>query len=224
MANAEPGRSQGVTPSARPFCISKRRAWTGQLYLARQVSECLTRALLGRFGIIFLALGLMIGCTPRYDWREVVDTKVGLVLLAPGKPDGAIRSIRLGELPVQMTLQGVRVDQTLFTFAQVGLPVDDPAVQAQAIESMRTAMVRNLQGRQTLERALAMRVVDRSGREISRQTVLAVEVQGQMGGRPVRMLGRFAARGKQAWQWMVIGEPIDAEQAATFLDSVRLLE
>jgi len=180
-----------------------------------------------RVGFWWIALWTLFcisACSPKYDWREVADDAAGLRVLFPGKPDSAVRTILLGNLEVQMTLRGVRIDQTMFTVGSVILPVDEAAVRERAIADMRTAMVRNVQGRELAAQTRTIPVIDPAGSERARQAAVIIDAEGRVRDAPVQMRAGFVARGNRAWQWVVLGADVDAEQAANFLDSVRLVE
>jgi len=173
---------------------------------------------------VLMCVLLLGACSPKYDWREAGDPALGMRVLFPGKPDGAIRTILLGKLKLEMRQQGVRVDQTMFIAGGATLPADDEGVRAQAVADMRTAMVRNLGGTEVAVHAREVPVINSAGLERGRQSGVLIEAQGRIQDAPGRMRAIFVARGDRVWQWVVLGVDVDAEQASNFLDSVRLVE
>lgn len=173
---------------------------------------------------VLMCILLLSACSPKYDWREAGDPALGMRVLFPGKPDGAVRTILLGNLKLEMRQQGVRVDQTMFVAGGARLPADNEDVRAQAVADMRTAMVRNLGGSELAVHAREVPVVNSAGLERGRQSGVLIEAQGRIQDAPGRMRAIFVARGDRVWQWVVLGVDVDAEQASNFLDSVRLVE
>ena len=85
-------------------------------------------------------------------------------------------------------------------------------------------MVRNVQGREIAAQARTIPVINPAGLERARQAAVMIEAEGRVRDAPVQMQAGFVARGNRVWQWVVLGAEVDAEQAANFLDSVRLVE
>lgn len=174
-------------------------------------------------GVWLAVLLSLAACAPTYDWREVTEESHRVRALFPGKPERAERTIRLGEIDVAMTLQGVRVDETMMTLGSVRLPADDADVRARALADMRAAMVRNIAGVETSAAQGSVALLDSSGREQARVPATQIVARGAIAGKTVSMRARFFARGARAWQAVVIGPAVVQEEADTFLDSVRVL-
>jgi hypothetical protein len=67
-------------------------------------------------------------------------------------------------------------------------------------------------------------VLDGTGRVTHRVPAVRVDARGTVSGQPVRMAAVFVARGARLWQAVAM-EPVEArDEAATLLDSFRLLE
>lgn len=164
---------------------------------------------------------LLAACTPEYNWREIRSPEHGWSAMLPGKPAEMTRRIRLDTLDVSMTMQGAKVGDTSFTVASVALPDDRAETRAQALAAMRAGMLRNIAGRETASREVRVRVVDAAGAPVGELPAQRVEAAGSANGRSVTMSAGFAADGARAWQWVVLGPAVDAEQAAVFADSFR---
>ena len=178
-----------------------------------------------RFASITLAacLGLALaamGCTPEYNWRELRPADAHWAAMLPGKPATATRDIRLGELPVTMTMHGAKVHDTAFTVAEATLPgAGDPAA---AIAAMREALVRNIGGKETAATPVPIPVEATPGRPARTAAGIALEAAGSIRGKPASMQARIVAHEGRAYQALVVGTDVDREQAKTFLESFRL--
>lgn len=88
---------------------------------------------------IILLVGLsitLVGCTPKYDWRQVTNEQIGWVAMFPDKPVEASRTFTAPgvDQPVSLTLRSARIDQNLFAVGWVTLTAsvspDQPAQAA----------------------------------------------------------------------------------------------
>lgn len=166
---------------------------------------------------------LLAACSPEFDWREIRAVEHGWSALLPGKPVTMTRRIHLEALEVPMTMHGARVREAAFTVAVVDLPDDTPQTRATALAAMRAGMLRNIGATQPQVSTAQAGVVDPGGASLGRITVERVEASGTVQGRPTEMLAGFAAEGRRAWQWVVIGPALDREQASTFFDGFRVM-
>jgi len=105
-------------------------------------------------GLMGLCLGLLMGCSPTYDWRTVSNDEQGWQVLFPGKPVMAERTlaIRIGEKDqaVHLMLRSVRIDEQTFTIgvARFQNPSDNPGLQKLA-EALKASRIQNIQGQRT---------------------------------------------------------------------------
>ena len=181
-----------------------------------------SRAARAASAVLATMLAALSACSPAYDWRESRTDDAHWLVLLPGRPATATRDIRLGDMPVKMTMQGARVGDTAFTVAEAELPDDSADTRARAVAAMREALVRNIAGHETAAAAATITRVDASGRSIGTVAALAIEATGQVRGAPATLMARLAARDRLAVQALVVGPDLDREQAATFFDSLRL--
>lgn len=160
------------------------------------------------------------GCTPEYNWRELRPADAHWVAMLPAKPATATRDIRLGELPVKMTMHGAKVHDTAFTVAEAPLPAaGDPAA---AVAAMREALVRNIGGKETAAAPVPIPVEATAGGPARTAAGVALEAAGSIRGKPARLQARIVAHDGRAYQALVVGTDLDPEQAKTFLESFRL--
>lgn len=151
---------------------------------------------------------LMTGCSPTYNWREVSSQDGAYTVLFPAKPSTYTRPVELNGLRVDMTMTAADVEGTTFAVGS-GVAPDAAAAQA-ALPAMRQALLRNIGAKADPA------VPDAKGR-------LAVDATGAGNGQPLRLMGRFEARGTRFYQVIVLGKgnAVAPEQAEQFLTSFK---
>jgi hypothetical protein len=177
-----------------------------------------------RLAAVLVACAMLSGCAPRYDWREIRADDDRYLAMMPARPDRMTRPIDLDGMAVNMTMQGARIDGVAFIVGAVQLPDDSVAVRERALAAMRTAMVRNVQGTESRADAVAVQVVDASGRVVGSAPGWRFEASGRAGDRVVSLHAVFASRGGRAWQAVVLGPDPERDQARIFLDGFRILD
>lgn len=161
--------------------------------------------------IPLLAL-VLSACDPHYNWRDYRSKDAPYSVLLPGKPATHARDVRLGELPVRMTMTAAEVDDVVFAVGSAELT--DAAQAPAALLAMQTALARNIGATITSQATVAD----------SAQTTVSIEAKGMRNGEPTLLIGRFIARERRVYQVVVMGAErhIAREQVATFLDSFKL--
>lgn len=176
--------------------------------------------------LVLAALAAMVllgACSPEFNWREIRSSEHGYAVMLPAKPASMTRVIQLRELQVSMAMQGARAGGASFTVAAAQLPDDAPATREAALASMRAAMVRNIAGIERVSARSKVKLTDANGAVCESVDAWRIEADGKMRAQAATMLAGFAARGARAYQWVVLGEAPDPEQARTFLESFRLI-
>ncbi len=163
------------------------------------------------------------GCGPEYNWREQRSDAEHYQVMLPGKPAEMTRTINLDGLQVSMTMRGAQAGGASFVVGSVRLPDALPETQQRAVAAMRLAMVRNIAGTETAFKATTVPVLDAGGRAVAQAVASRIEASGSAKGKPMSLVGAFVASEDRAWQAVAVGERVDREQAATFVDSFRLL-
>src|SRR5690606_22594652 len=130
----------------------------------------------------------------------------------------------LDGMPVNMTMQGARIEGVAFIVGAAPLPDASVTVRERALGAMRTAMVRNIQGTESRADAVAVPVVDASGRALGSAPGWRIEARGRAGERVVTLHAVFASRGGRAWQAVVLGPDPEPDATRIFLDGFRILE
>ena len=150
-----------------------------------------------------LATSLLAACNPTYNWREYASQEGAYKVLFPAKPATFTRPVDLDGLRVDMTMTAAEVEGVTFAVGSAVAP--DPVRARAALPAMRLALLRNIGADEKVFHEDAR--VDALG----------------AGGRPLplRLQGRFEARGARVYQAIVLGPPGAAppEQVEQFLSS-----
>lgn len=151
---------------------------------------------------------LVASCSPTYNWREYTSQDGAYTVLFPAKPSSFTRSIDLNGMRVDLTMIAAEVEGTTFAVGSGAAP-DAAAAQA-ALPAMRQALLRNIGA------ADSGAARDEKGR-------LAVDAGGTGNGQPVKLVGRFEARGTRFYQVIVLGKrsTVTPEQTEQFLTSFK---
>lgn len=157
-----------------------------------------------RTGLI--AAFCLAGCSPTYNWRDVVGEDGAYVAQFPAKPSSLTRHLRIGGVELDMQMTAAQADGVTFAVGTAKLP---DAAQARALLGpLRQALIENLGAHDGTVKP-------------STGAALDIDVQGTYLGKPVRMLGRVQARGARIYQIVVLGQ-VDAvppEHIEQFLTS-----
>ena len=187
-----------------------RRVWCGlaQLRSALRTSACV------------LALGgMLVGCSPTYDWRTVMNNDNGYTVDLPAKPSKDTRQIEIGGTSMQMTMQIAEAGNAVFAVGTVMLPSDDPQTQRTTLDFLRTGLARNVSAApnaRTVQIPLAA-----GGRVPGLEMTLSGKAGEQKETRTV--YARLVAHGRRVYQAAIIaGEPVPQEQVDQFFQSFQL--
>ena len=168
--------------------------------------------------VTFLAAILLIGCTPKFNWREVRGTDAPFVVVMPAKPETYARPIRLGDVQVTMTMTASEVDGMTFAVGTATLPDASKAVAS--IHLMKSALVNNISGTIRKERV--------SGSTQHQVTSIDLEIVGastaSSSGQPRLMVARLIAKDNKVYQALVVGleKSVTPEALDTFFTSLNL--
>lgn len=163
--------------------------------------------------LVSLSALLLAGCSPTYNWRDYTSADGAFKVLFPAKPATHTRAIDLGGIQVDMTMTAAEVEGSTFA---VGTAVAPDAALAQAtLPAMRQALLRNIGAGDAAGK-------NESGTAPAGAT-LDVDAVGKGNGGPVRLVGRFLAKGTRVYQVVVLGKPgaMPPEQTEQFLSSFK---
>lgn len=168
---------------------------------------------------------VLIGCAPRFDWREVRPPGAGFVVALPEKPQTVTREVAFDGHPVPMSMTSTGVGPTLFAVGVADLP--GAAVAPQQVEAtlawFRDGLLRNVGA--TLVRSEPAPPLP-GIRSRTPQAAIAVEARGRprADGRPTVLAARFYVVDDRLYQLVAFGAEGEIPPAAleTFFDSFRL--
>jgi hypothetical protein len=165
-----------------------------------------------------LMLGLL-GCSPRYDWRDVRGADAPYTVLMPARPATHSRAVNIGGTQVMMTMTATEVDGVMFAVGTAEFP--DPQQAIKALHAMKAALVSNIGG--TLVHEKLSPTVNPFG------LVIEFEATGNAapgGGSGSRLLfGHLVASQHRVYQAIVLGgeKSLARDTVDTFLSSFKLL-
>lgn len=164
--------------------------------------------------LLLTALSILAGCSPSLNWRQVQGVDAPFVVLLPAKPATLSRPIDLDGIAVTMSMTAAEVDGVTFAVGSIVLP--DAALAPKALQAMKIALVRNINGSIQSERAGTAGSVD-------------IAATGTLGrsNQQARLLARFAARERRVYQAVVVGpasavDALGVDAADTFFTSLKL--
>jgi hypothetical protein len=180
-----------------------------------------TRAALAAVAIA--AAAMLAACSPEHDWREIRAEDARFMVMLPARPATLTRPIDLDGQRFDMTMQGAQAREVAYTVGTVTLPDGSDASRQRALAAMRLAMVRNIGGTERAARPVEVVLVDPGGQPAGRAPGIEIEAVGRMRDREAVLIARFVGTGAQVWQAVVLGPQPDRENAALFLESLKLV-
>ena len=181
--------------------------------------------------LVLLAMLLtgLTACSPTYNWRDIRGPGGDYWVQLPARPSVLTRRIYLEGLEVEMTMQGAKVNDNVFTIGLVPLP--SPSAEAAGLSperilaAMREQMLRNIGAApSTPAETAVVDIVDLEGRRVGKMQLQAIGASGTGRHADMQMRARFGQWRGQALQIVAVGPALDAEQAEHFLDSLRLVQ
>lgn len=156
-----------------------------------------------------LALSLA-GCNPTYNWRDYASPDAPWRATFPAKPATHTRTVDLDGMQVAMTMTAAEVEGATFAVGTAEAP--DAGRARAALDAMRLALAQNIG---------APAIAARAGATSGERASVAVDLTGTRNGVPLRLAGRFEARGKRFYQVIVVGPAasMPPEQVEQFLTS-----
>jgi len=188
---------------------------------------CLTRQLSASLKVVLgslLVSGLLIACSPVFDWRDVLPEQAPFAIALPGKPAEMSRNIHLDGDPVTMQMVGARAGGLVFTaaWARVNSPDDQQSRVQKTLAAMQTGMINNISGQIVKQETRNLPLLGPQGAKAGLLPAVFVDVSGQARGQDVQMQAMFAAVGDDVMQFVVLGESFSPEAATTFFESLRV--
>ena len=161
------------------------------------------------------AAGLLAGCTPALDWREVRPAGSQLLLLFPCKPSAQERRVALAGQAVRMTLHACAAGGQTWGLAVAD--VADPTRVTPALAELGASSAANIGAAPA--RPAPFQVRDATPNAGSQR----LRLQGNLpDGTQVKMQVAVFTHGTRVFQATVLGEALDTEAVDTFFDALRV--
>jgi hypothetical protein len=133
----------------------------------------------------------LAACFPELDWREFASADGGFKVMLPGRPAHEAREITLAGGKTTMHMDSAHAGEMAFGVGYADLPTGaDPA---RTVAEGRAALLRNIDGRVTAERAL------------EGPPGVEFEAEGSARGNPMRLTARVLVDGNRYYQVVLIG-------------------
>jgi hypothetical protein len=163
--------------------------------------------------------GVLVGCSPTYDWRTVMNNDSGYTVDLPAKPSHDARQIDIGGTSMQMAMQTAEAGNAVFAVGTVMLPSDDPQTQRKALDFLRNGLARNVSAAPD---AHPVQIPLAAGGQVPGfEMTLSGKAGEQKETRTI--YARVVAHGRHVYQAAIIAsEPLPQEQVDQFFQSFQL--
>lgn len=108
-------------------------------HLARQIKAV---------GIILMG-AVVLGCSPKLDWRSVNSERLGYTALFPEKPKQAERSLPYAGLELQQTLEVAQIDDAIMSVTTIRVPSSINAQADALLEQVQNTILQSANAIQT---------------------------------------------------------------------------
>ncbi|MEB0011773.1 hypothetical protein QN379_01400 [Glaciimonas sp. Gout2] len=161
---------------------------------------------------------LISACSPTFNWRQVQGNDAPFSVLLPSKPSTFSRSVDLDGIKLNMTMTATEVDGIVFAVGSAKL--NDVNQATSAIQAMKIALVKNINGSVKSESASAV-----SGGPQGNVSKIDIEALGppENNGQPKVLFAHLEAKGQYIYQVIVIGpqKAVSTESVETFMQSFK---
>jgi hypothetical protein len=160
------------------------------------------------FSTVIIVLSILLAaCSPKFDWRDVRGTEAPFTVLLPAKPGALSREMTLSGVKLNLHMTAADVDNISFSVGAAKL--DDPSKIPEVLAAMQKGMISNIRGTPANESVVA-------GQDVVSYGTLS-------NGQPVKLVGRFVARGAWVYQIVIIGKDklLTPEVVDTFMTSFK---
>jgi hypothetical protein len=162
---------------------------------------------------LLVSAGLVLGCSPVLDWREVRIEGGALTAWLPCKPDRRVRELSLEGAPLKFELLSCTAGDSTWGIASAAV---DEGATGGALRALRAARLRNLDGRELSAQPFELkRVAPRP--EASR---FAVAGRRPDGSEVIERAAVFA-HGGRVFHAAVLGGAPSAQALETFFDNLK---
>jgi hypothetical protein len=99
-------------------------------------------------GIIVIS-AVILGCSPKLDWRTVNTERLGYTALFPEKPKQADRTLPYAGLELQQTLEVVQIDDAIMSITTIAVPSSINAQAGTLLDQVQKAILQSANALQT---------------------------------------------------------------------------
>jgi hypothetical protein len=162
-----------------------------------------------KFLLVLFCLLWLAGCTPEYNWRELIVADERAMVMFPSRVKTEQRTIRVEGIELVFSLTSAAVDQSVFSVGYAPLsPTLDSAQTERLVQAFATALATRV-GQPLAPQALSGEVF---------------ELESVVAGQPSRLLGRVLIHRGMLIQAVVSGpkKSLSKENATEFMRSLVL--
>lgn len=163
--------------------------------------------------LCILTTGLLAGCYPDLDWRELHSNDGGFAVMFPAKPNEVTREVKIGGTSLHWHMLSTEVNGMAFGVGYANLPaeVDGNVLLAAA----RDGLVRNINGRISIKEPVTLPGLN--GHEF--------QADGAAQDKPILLAARLLIGSNKLYQITFIGprERSGEVDLRFYLDSFRML-
>jgi hypothetical protein len=163
--------------------------------------------------VLAVAALCVAACAPELDWREFASLEGRFAVMLPGRPAREAREVTVAGARVPMHMTSVQASGLAFGVGYADLPPGTDG--ARALAEGRDALVRNIAGRVTAERPVA----------IDGARGIEFQADGSAQGNAMRIAARVAVAGDRFYQVVLVGraERVGTVDPTLFPGSFRLM-
>lgn len=175
-----------------------------------------------RFAILCVGVSLVLlmvsACSPKFNWRQVQGNDAPFSVLLPAKASTFSRAIDLDGIKLNMTMTATEIDQVVFAVGSAKL--NDPSQATLAIQAMKTALIRNING--SVKSDTAHAVLSPPKDNVNKIDFQAVGSAGNT-GQSKALFAHLEAKGQYIYQVIVMGpqKAVSKENVDTFIQSFK---
>lgn len=146
--------------------------------------------------LFFVLYLFIVGCTPKFNWRVVVNNEFQFTATYPDRPVKVTRTVNLNESDYSLTLQAAKVDELMFAVGVIALNQENTVSQQQVKQALYLNMLSNL----TVSNPNVQQKIF-----LGHQATY-IEANGRLpNGEPGRLLGYFFVQNNKLYEIIMLG-------------------
>ncbi|MDP5009257.1 MAG: hypothetical protein NWQ13_09835 [Glaciimonas sp.] len=161
---------------------------------------------------------LLSACSPAFNWRQVQSNDAPYSVMLPAKPATFTREVDLDGIKINMTMMAAEVENTVFAVGSA--KVADTQHTAVVLQAIKTALLKNINGRIKVEKTTAQR-----NNADTRNSIVIEAVGTDTKGQATSLFAHLQSKNQQIYQVMVIGpengKAVSRDNIDTFMESFK---